>query len=87
MSTDLYVIVSVVEVLLLVVVLAVALIRVRDRLNAIASGVATLGSVLGGVEKDLQLIGVAVPKINEPLSGIVGALPGIAAKAETVARR
>ncbi|MEJ7787805.1 MAG: hypothetical protein WKF96_23630 [Solirubrobacteraceae bacterium] len=87
MSTELYIILSVVEALLLVVILAVALFRIRHWLNAIAAGLATLGSVLGGIEKDLVLIGLAVPRINEPMVDIVAALPGIAEKAEAVARR
>ena len=87
MSTGLYVLLSVVEAVLLVVVLALALIRIRQRLDEIATGLGTLGSALGGIEKDLGLIGVVAPKINGPLSVIVGALPGIAHKAEAVARR
>ncbi len=87
MSTELFVILSVVEAVLLVVVLAIALIRIRQRLNAIAASIDTFGSGLGGIEKDLVLIGLAVPRINKPLTEIVAALPGIAEKAETVARR
>ena len=87
MSTELFIIVSVVEAALLVVVLAIALIRISQKLTSIASDLTTLGSALGGVEKDLGLIGVVAPKINGPLSVIVGALPGIAHKAEAVARR
>lgn len=86
MSTELYILLSVVEAVLLVVVLALALIRIAQRLNEIAEGLQTLGSALGGVEKDLALIGVVAPAINGPLSDIVDALPGIAEKAETVAR-
>jgi len=86
MSTTAYTALSVGEAALLVLVLAVALLRVRVRLTAIGAGLATLASALGGVEQDLQLIGVAVPPINDPLTDIAGALPGIAAMAETVAR-
>ena len=87
MSTELLIILSVVEAILLVVVLAIALVLIRRRLNTIAAGLATLGSALGGVEKDLVLIGLAVPRINQPLSEIIEVLPGIAEKAEAVARR
>ncbi|MGI8749540.1 MAG: hypothetical protein ACR2J6_03170 [Thermoleophilaceae bacterium] len=86
MSTATYILLSVAEAVVLVVVLALALIRISQRLNEIASGLQALGSALGGVEKNLALIGVVAPKINGPLSDIVDALPGIAAKAETVAR-
>ena len=47
----------------------------------------TLGSSLGGIENDLREIRGAVPRINDPLSAIVAALPGIAEKAELVSRR
>lgn len=87
MSTEIYVLFSVLEGLLLVVILAFALIRIRHWLNTIAAGLGTLGSALGGIEKDLVLIGLAVPMINKPLVDIVGALPGIAEKAEEVAWR
>lgn len=85
MSATVYILLSVIEAVLLVLVLAIALIRIRVRLDGIAAGLATLASALGGIEKDLVLIGVAVPRINAPLEDIVAALPGIAEKAETVA--
>jgi hypothetical protein len=75
MSTELYILISVLEAVLLVVVLALALIRIRQRLNAIANDLTTLGSALGGIEKDLVLIGLAVPMINKPLFDIVGEQP------------
>ena len=87
MSTELLIILSVVEAVLLVVVLALALIRITQRLEEIAGGLTTLGSALAGSEQDLVLIGLAVPRINDPLSEIVAALPGIAEKAEAVAGR
>lgn len=86
MSTDAYIALSLAEAGLLVLVLAIALIRIRQHLDAIAAGLSTLGGALGGIEGDLQLIGIAVPPINEPLTAIAGALPGIANKAEQVAR-
>lgn len=86
MSTNAFIILSVLEAVLLVVVLAGALILIRRRLDAIAADLGTLGTALGGIEQDLQLIGVAVPPINDPLFAIAGALPSIARKAEIVAR-
>jgi hypothetical protein len=52
----------------------------------IAAGIARLGAALRGVQQDVELIGEAVPAINRPLGTIAGALPGIAEKAERVAR-
>lgn len=86
MSTTAYIALSVGEAVLLVLVLAIALIQVRRRLDGIAAGLTTLGSALGNIETNIHLIGIAVPLINTPLSAIVGALPHIASKAERVAR-
>jgi hypothetical protein len=86
MSTALFILLSVVEAVLLVLVLAVALIQVRRRLTTIAEGLGTLGSALATVESQhLRPLAPAVQAINEQLEVIVGALPGIADKAATVA--
>lgn len=87
MSTELLILLSVAEAVVLVLVLAVALIQLRRRLTTIANALGTLGSALGGIEGQLQMIRPATAAINAPLRAIVGALPGIATKAETVARR
>ncbi len=87
MSTNTFILLSVLEAVLLVVVLAIALIRIRQHLDGLTASLGALGGALGGIEKDLQLIGVAVPPINDPLAAIAGALPGIAHKAEQVNRR
>jgi len=86
MTTSQYVVFSVVEAVLLVVVLVVALVRIRRRLTAIGSGLATLASVFIGIERDLKLLGVAALRLNPPLLEIEDVLPRIAGKAETVAR-
>ena len=82
-----YIAVTVAEGALLIMVLAFALMRVRRRLVAIASGLATLGSSLGGIERDLRILDVVVPQINAPLAAIAAAMPGIAGKAEVIAPR
>ena len=82
-----YIVISVAEGAVLIVVLAFALMRVRRRLVAIASGLATLGSSLTGIERDLRLLDVVVPKINAPLAAIAAAMPGIVGKAEVIAPR
>jgi len=81
------IVLSVIEAVLLVLVLAVALTLVRRRLEHINSSLAALASVLSGIETELRAVGPAVGKINAPFEAIVGALPGIAEKAESVARR
>lgn len=88
LSTALLVILSVVEAALLVVILAVALTRIRQRLVRIGEGLGTLGSALAGVEAGhLRPLGPAVVAINAQFEIILSALPGIAAKAAIVAAR
>jgi hypothetical protein len=86
MSTNTYIALSVAEGVALVVILMIALTRIRERLVAIASGLATLASALSGVERDLKQLDTAVPQINRPLQAIAGALPEIAEKAELTSR-
>jgi hypothetical protein len=87
-STHLLVLLSVVLTVGVVLVLAVALIEVRTRLERISEGLKTLGSALQGVESQhLRPLDGAVKAINAQFEIIVGALPGIARKAKIVADR
>jgi hypothetical protein len=88
MSTDAYIVLSVVLALVVIAVLAVALIRVRQGLTAISEGLATLASALSSVEAEhLRPLEPAVKAINAQFDVILGALPGIARKAAIVAER
>jgi hypothetical protein len=88
MSTALLIVLSCVEAVLLVVILAVALTRIRQRLVRISEGLGTLGGALSGVESGhLRPLGPAVIAINQQFEIILSALPGIAAKAAIVAER
>ena len=88
MSTDAYIVLSVLLALVVIAVLAVALIMVRLRLTAISAGLATLASALRGVEAEhLRPLEPAVKAINAQFDVILGALPGIARKAAIVAER
>ena len=79
---------SVLLAVVVVAVLAVALIRIREGLQAISEGLATLRSALEGVEAEhLRPLGPAVTAINAQFEVILGALPGIARKAAIVAER
>jgi hypothetical protein len=87
-STHLLVLLSVVLTAAVVLVLAVALIEVRTRLERISDGLTTLASALQGVEaKHLRPLEGAVKAINAQFDIILGALPGIARKAKIVAER
>ena len=78
-------------VLLIVVVVAVLagfLIEIRRRLANISNGLATLGGALETVESEhLRTLEPSVRAINAQFDTILGALPGIAAKAAIVAER
>ncbi len=88
MSNDTYVLLSVLLAVVVIAVLALALIRVRKGLTAISEGLATLASALGDVESQhLRPLEPAVKAINAQFDVILGALPGIARKAATVAER
>ena len=88
MSTDTYILLSVVLAVVVIAVLAIALIRVRQGLEAISQDLASLASALDGVESEhLRRLEPAVKAINAQFDIILGALPGIARKAAIVAER
>ncbi len=88
MSSTTLTILSVLLAIVIIAVLAGALIRVRVKLESTSEKLATLASALQGVEAEhLRPLTPAVTAINEQFDVIVGALPGIAAKAAVVAER
>jgi len=87
-STDTYILLSVLLAVVVIAVLAFALIRVRQALEAISRDLASLASALNGVESEhLRPLEPAVKAINAQFEIILGALPGIARKAAIVAGR
>ncbi len=86
-SDTLLTLLSVLEAVALVVVLAIALINVRIRLRKIAALLASLARGVGDVQGHLRLVTPTVPQINAPLRDIVGALPVMCEMAETIADR
>ncbi len=88
MSTELMIIASVAETVLLVLVLAVALTRVRQGLAGISGGLTALAGALATVESQhLRQLGPTVAQINARFATILTVLPGIAAKAAFVVRK
>ena len=86
MSTSLLAVLSVAEAVLVIVVLALALIEIRRRLNAIAAKLGTLGSALKTVESEhLRPLRPAVENINHAFTRIIALMPGVADKAAIVA--
>jgi hypothetical protein len=88
MSSTTLTILSVILALVIVAVLAGALIVIRTKLESTSQRLATLATALEGVESEhLRPLESAVKAINAQFELIVGALPGIAAKAAVVAER
>lgn len=86
MSTSLLIVLSLVEAVALVVVLALALIEIRRRLTTISEGLATLASALTTVEaQHLRPLEGALQDVNDGVGALIGLLPSVAAKAKIVA--
>ena len=84
----LLVILTVLLALVVVIVLAGALTKIRVDLEEASQGLATLAGALEGVESEhLRRLEPAVKAINAQFEVITGALPGIARKAAVVAER
>ena len=87
-TTHLLVLLSVLLAALVVAVLALALIDVTRRLTRISAGLGTLAGALEGVESEpLRPLEGAGEAITAQFDTILGAFPGIAAKAAIVAER
>jgi hypothetical protein len=88
MSSTTLTVLSVLLAVVIIAVLAAALIVVRQSLARTSSTLATLAGALEMVESEhLKPLEPAVKAINEQFDIIVGAFPGIAAKAKIVADR
>lgn len=88
MSTDLMILLSMVEPALLVVILGTGLFWVGKRLEIISEGLGTLGGALATVESQhLRPLEGLIGIVNPPLKIIVAALPVIAGKARLVVRK
>ena len=88
MSTEIMIAFSVAEAVLLVLILVVALTRVRQGLMGISNGLTALAGALSTVESQhLRPLGRVVGQINERFATILSVLPGIAAKAAFVVRK
>ena len=88
MSTSTLVVLSVLLAVVVVAVLAAALIEVRRRLHSTSETLATLAGALEMVESEhLRTLEPSVKAISAQFDTILGALPGIAAKAAIVAER
>jgi hypothetical protein len=88
MSTTTLIILTVILAAIVIAVLAAALVQIRAKLASTSRTLATLAGALETVEAEhLRPLEPAVKAINAQFDVIVGALPGIAAKAAVVAER
>ena len=88
MSTELMIILSMLEPALLVIILAIALTMVGKRLEIISDGLGTLGGNLATVESQhLRPLDKLIDDVNGPLKIIVDTLPVLAGKAALVVRK
>jgi hypothetical protein len=82
------IILTVLLAIVVIAVLAAALIKVRQDLEATSQNLATLAGALATVEQEhLKPLEPAVKAINAQFDTILSALPGIATKARVVAER
>jgi hypothetical protein len=84
MSTALLVIITVVEILALVAVLALFVISITRRLRSIADSLGQVSGVIRAVQGDVCLVGAGAAILNRKLNAIAGALPAMAEKAESL---
>ncbi|MGH3941276.1 MAG: hypothetical protein ACRDTG_22115 [Pseudonocardiaceae bacterium] len=78
-------ILTVVEIVALVVVLALYVILITSRLRSIADSLGKVSvGIIGRIQGDVCLVGAGAAILNRKLNTIAGALPAIAAKAESL---
>lgn len=85
--TQTLVLLTVLEILALVGVLALYLIAVTRRLRSIAANLARVAFGVRAVEVQTDVIGPGVTAANRTLADIRSTLPGLAEKAERLASR
>ncbi|HKR50898.1 MAG TPA: hypothetical protein VJT72_15205 [Pseudonocardiaceae bacterium] len=86
MSTELLVILTVVEIVALVVVLALFVIAITRRLRSLANTLGEVsGKAIGAIQGDVCLVGAGSAILNRKLNAIASLLPAMAEKAESLA--
>lgn len=86
LSSQLLVIITVVEILALVAVLVLYLVLLTRRLRSIDDVLGQVSEVLRFAQGDVALVGAGAAILNRKLDTIAGALPAIAVKAESLAQ-
>jgi uncharacterized protein YoxC len=86
MSEGLLTVLTVVEIVALVVILAIYLLVVAYQLRSIASTLAEVSWGARAVERQLRAVRGNVGQINTVLQEVAGTLPGVVDKAERASR-
>lgn len=86
MSEGLLTVLTVLEIVALVVVLAIGLLIVARQLRHIASMLAEVGWGARAVERQLRAVGPNVRQINMVLEDVARTIPGVVDKAERKSR-
>lgn len=76
------IVLTVVEIVILVSVLAGYLVAIARSLNRISQNLAKVTFGVRAIETQCASVGPSVTRVNEQLTGIAGALDGLATKAE-----
>lgn len=84
MSTELLVILTVIEIVALVVVLALFVILITRRMRSVADTLGKASQVVGTIQGGVCLVGAGAAYLNHRLNFLEGALPAIAEKAESL---
>lgn len=87
MSSTLLTILTFVEALAFVAVLALFLHLLAIRLRSVATKLDAVNVSVGGIEKDVGILSVGAPVINNRLEKVVAGLGQVAARAEGLLRR
>jgi hypothetical protein len=84
-SMPVLLILTITEIVALVIALALFVVEITDRLNAIANALGKLsGGILGKIQGDVFLVSPGAAILNRQLNGIADVLPVIAEKAESL---
>jgi hypothetical protein len=84
MSTELLVLITVVEIVLLVAVLAIYLIVLTRRLRATEDILAQVSAAVAVIGGDVALVGAGAAILNRKLDVIASVVPALAQKAESL---
>lgn len=87
MDATLHIVLTAVEIVALVAVLAIFLLVLTGQLRSLAGGLGRVNAIVQALEGRLAELGRAAGEVNATLDELAGDLPGVAQKAESLAGR